>query len=88
MQIQKIYRKGEEFMKKFWTALVVLLSCLMLVACTPKNLDKAEVKMKDAGYSVEVVTGDAVEFLYGDEVVGSLVATKTEGSGLLNTKIY
>ena len=75
-------------MKKFWTGLVVLLSFLMLVACTPKNLDKAEEKMKDAGYTVEVMSGELIEITYGEYAVGCLIATKKEGSGLLNTKLY
>ena len=75
-------------MKKFWLGLVAALSCLILVACVPADLDKAEDKMEDAGYKVTVVSGDAAEFLYGEKVVGCITATKAEGSGLLNTKTY
>ena len=75
-------------MKKFLAAIFAFVMCLTLVACVPADLDKAEDKMEEAGYKVVVSEGDAAEFLYGEEVVGSILATKAEGSGILNTKTY
>ncbi len=75
-------------MKKFLATICAFMMCAALVACAPADLDKAEDKMEDAGYRVVVVEGDAAELLYGEEVVGSITATKAEGSGLLNTKTY
>ena len=67
-------------MKKFlrWIALGALsvLTCAMLFACTPSNLEKAESKMEDAGYKVETTT----ENLNIDGCVGMIVANKTSGS--------
>ena len=40
-------------MKKFLCGILTAVTCLMLVACTPSNLDKAEDKMEAAGYKVE-----------------------------------
>lgn len=75
-------------MKKFLVGLLAAVTCFALVACAPANLDKAEDKMEDAGYKVTVMEGDAAELLYGEDVVGMITATKTEGSGLLNMKTY
>lgn len=75
-------------MKKFLVGLLAALACFAMVACVPGDLAKAEEKMEKAGYSVTVSQGDVAEVLYGEEVVGFMVATKSEGSGLLNTKTY
>ena len=75
-------------MKKILAAIFVLIMSIAMVACVPADLDKAEDKMEDAGYSVTVVSGDAAELLYGEDVVGSITATKAEGSGILNMKTY
>ncbi|MBE5739287.1 MAG: hypothetical protein E7349_00345 [Clostridiales bacterium] len=75
-------------MKKFLAAIFAFVMCLALVACVPADLDKAEDKMEEAGYKVTVMSGDAAELLYGEEVVGLITATKAEGSGILNTKTY
>ena len=75
-------------MKKFLVGLLAALACFAMVACVPGDLAKAEEKMEKAGYSVQVADGDLIVALYGEEVVGTVTATKTEGSGLLNTKVY
>lgn len=75
-------------MKKFLVGLLAALACFAMVACVPGDLAKAEAKMEKAEYSVTVSEGDAAQLLYGEECAGFMVATKTEGSGLLNTKVY
>jgi hypothetical protein len=58
-------------MKKFICALLATLACLTLFACTPSNVEKAEAKMKDAGYNVAAYKDEEAE-----GVVGGFVATK------------
>lgn len=74
-------------MKKFLVALLAGLMCLFMVACAPADMEKAKAKMEEAGYSVTVLSEEATEVLVGEEAVGSLNATKTEG-GITNLKIY
>lgn len=74
-------------MKKLMLVLLAALMCLCMVACAPADIEKAEAKMKDAGYKVTVVSEEATEFLVGKEAVGSLNATKTEG-GWTNLSVY
>ena len=61
-------------MKKFISALLAALACIsmcFLVACTPSNVEEAETKMKEAGYTVIAYSNDDAEGL-----VGGLNATK------------
>jgi ABC-type oligopeptide transport system substrate-binding subunit len=57
-------------MKKFLCGLLTALTCLMLVACAPSNLEKAEEKLEAAGYAVKSYDIDAEGY------VGGVVATK------------
>ena len=57
-------------MKKFLCGLLAALTCLMLVACAPSNLEKAEEKLEAAGYAVKSYDLDAEGY------VGGVVATK------------
>lgn len=74
-------------MKKLIMVLLAALMCLCMVACAPADMEEAKAKMKDAGYDVTVVSEDVTEALVGEEAVGSLNATKTEG-GIMNLKVY
>ncbi len=67
-------------MKKFLVALMAALTCFAFAACAPMNMDKAEEKMKDAGYEVVVSDEKEAEFVAGEEAVGMIVATKGEFS--------
>ena len=61
-------------MKKIISALVAVLACIsmfFLVACTPANVEKAEAKMEEAGYTVLAYSNDDAEGL-----VGGLIASK------------
>ena len=62
-------------MKKIWKwitlSVLSMLTCAILFACTPSNLDKAESKMEDAGYKVTELSGNAEE-----GKVGGINATK------------
>ena len=63
-------------MKKFLTGLfasIVCLACVVMASCAPMNIDKAEEKMEDAGYTVVAYEGEKEEGL-----VGGIVATKME----------
>ena len=64
-------------MKKFISALMAVLACIamcFLVACTPSNVEDAETKMEEAGYTVIAYSNKDAEGL-----VGGLVATKAGG---------
>ena len=74
-------------MKKFLVALLAGLMCLFMVACAPADMEKAKAKMEEAGYTVTVISEETTEALVGEEAVGSMNATKTEG-GITNLKIY
>lgn len=68
-------------MKKFLLAIVAAIMCIGMAACAPANIEKAETKMKDAGYKVETTTdADAVKALTGEGAVGMIVAIKGEFS--------
>lgn len=73
-------------MKKLLGLLLAVLTCLCFAACTPSNIEKAEEKMKEAGYDVKVSSEDAAEFLYGEEAEASMTATKSTG-GITNLKV-
>ena len=74
-------------MKKLIMVLLAALMCLCMAACAPADMEKAKAKMEEAGYSVTVVSEDTTELLVGEEAVGSLNASKTEG-GITNLKVY
>ena len=57
-------------MKKFFVALLTALTCLILVACAPSDLIKAEEKLEKAGYKVEDYE------LSQEGYVGGILATK------------
>ncbi len=58
-------------MKKFLCGLLAALTALMLVACTPGNVEDAEAKMKEAGYTVLAYNDDDAEGLQGGFVATS-----------------
>ena len=62
-------------MKKFLVGLLMSIACFAMVACAPANVEKAEDKMKDAGYTVVAYSGDDD----AEGLVGGIVATKMEG---------
>ena len=68
-------------MKKFLLGLLAAIMCIGMAACAPANLEKAEKKMEDAGYKVEVTDdADAVKLLTAEGAVGMIVAMKGEFS--------
>ena len=68
-------------MKKFLLAVITAIMCIGMAACAPANLEKAEKKMEDAGYKVEVTDdADAVKLLTAEGAVGMIVAMKGEFS--------
>ena len=64
-------------MKKILCAVLAAVACLGMAACVPSNMEKAEKKMKEEGYTVIAYTDEEAEGL-----VGGFNATKAEG--LLN----
>lgn len=58
-------------MKKFLCGILAALTCLALVACTPSNVEDAEAKMKEAGYTVVAYNNDDAEGLQGGFVATS-----------------
>ena len=63
-------------MKKFLVGLMTVLFCLCLAACAPANIEKAQEKLKDAGYTIVTMSEEAVPGVDGS--VGSITATKTD----------
>ncbi len=63
-------------MKKFLVALMAALTCLACVACAPSSVEKAEEKLKDAGYTIVTVSDKAVPGVDGS--VGSITAAKAD----------
>lgn len=66
---------GGSFMKKFmkWICLTMAtVACAMFAACAPSNLNKAEAKMEEAGYTV-------IELPAIGDSVGGINATKISG---------
>lgn len=73
-------------MKKFFGILAAILACFCITACTPSNVEKAEEKMKEAGYGVIAYENKDAEGL-----VGGLVATKvslTEGVDIITAAYF
>ena len=58
-------------MKNFLCGLLAALTALMLVACTPGNVEEAEAKMKEAGYTVVAYNKEDAEGLQGGFVATS-----------------
>jgi hypothetical protein len=63
-------------MKKFLVGLMTVLFCLCLAACAPANIEKAQEKLKDAGYTIVTMSEEAVPGVDGS--VGSITATKSD----------
>ena len=63
-------------MKKFLVGLMTVLFCLCLAACAPANIEKAQEKLKDAGYTIITMSEEAVPGVDGS--VGSITATKSD----------
>ncbi|MBQ7924544.1 MAG: hypothetical protein IJ329_04485 [Clostridia bacterium] len=61
----------KKIFKWFTLAAASALTCVMLVACTPSNLEKASDKMAKEGYKVTELKGDSEE-----GCVGGISATK------------
>ena len=70
-------------MKKFLCGLFTAVTCLMLVACAPSTVEKAEEKMEEAGYTVVAYNKDDAEGLQG-----GLVATSGLIGGNTMTALY
>lgn len=69
----------------FALAVVMLVACLC--ACVPTSLEKAQSKMKDAGYTVSSYKTSSKD----SGVVGGFIATKIsleDGSGILTAVLY
>ena len=63
-------------MKKFMTLLLAALTCLCFAACAPANLEKAQEKLKDAGYTIVTYSDETIEGVDGS--VGSITAAKSD----------
>ena len=63
-------------MKKILVGFMTVLFCLCLAACAPANIEKAQEKLKDAGYTIITMSEEAVPGVDGS--VGSITATKTD----------
>lgn len=64
-------------MKKFISALLAALVCIsmcLFAACTPSNVEQAEEKMEEAGYTVIAYSNKEAKGL-----VGGVIATKAGG---------
>jgi len=68
--------------------LIAALGTLLLTACVPSSLEKAEEKLEKAGYTVMAYEGDAEDLEEG--VVGGLVAYKglLESEGFLTALLF
>lgn len=55
------------------SVVAVLMCAVMLIACVPQSVEKAQKKMEEAGYVVVSSSDDDKE----EGVVGSFIATKT-----------
>lgn len=63
----------KKFIKNLSLALVVAFVGVVLCACVPSNLEKAQAKMEEAGYTVITVEKDFEE---AEGFLGGLIATK------------
>lgn len=62
----------KKFTKLLSACILSIMVAVLLVGCVPKNAEKAVSKMKEEGYSVEIIDEallpeDAVEGIYADE---------------------
>ena len=65
----------KKFMKLLVAGLLTVITAVMLIACAPANLEKAEEKMKNEGYKVAV----SVDYGLIDGCVGCITITDSEG---------
>ncbi len=61
-------------MKKILIGLFTFVACIAMMACAPMNIEKAEKRMEDEGYTVIAYEDEEAEGL-----VGGIVATKIDG---------
>ena len=61
----------KKFLKLLLTGLLTVITAVMLIACAPADLDKAEDKLEEAGYTI-IANIEVNE----DGVVGSITAMK------------
>lgn len=62
----------QKVLKMFSFAFVLLFASIALIACVPANVEKAEAKMEEAGYSVSAYTKDED----AEGFVGGFIASK------------
>ena len=67
----------KKLLKLLAVSMVAVLTAIMLIACAPADLDKAEEKMEKLDYNVEVVEVDEND----DGVVGTIII-KEDGLSL------
>ena len=64
----------KKFIKLLTVGILTVITAIALIACAPANLEKAEEKMKEEGYSV-VVVDEKLEAIEG--CVGLITITKS-----------
>ena len=77
----------KRFLKSLSLGLVVAFVGVLLCACAPANTEKAEAKMKEAGYAVVAYEKDTNE----EGLVGGISATKvslTDESGHITALLF
>lgn len=74
----------KKFIKTLTLGILTVITALTLLACAPSNLEKAEKKMKDKGYSV--VTTDDYGLVEGCE--GAIVCRQSGLSLNMITALY
>ena len=74
----------KKFIKLLTAGILTAITAIALIACAPADLEKAEEKMKNEGYSVVVAEDD-----YGaiDGCVGFITITDSEGIFDLNAEV-
>ena len=63
----------KKLLKGLALSLVVAFVGVILCACVPSNLEKAEARMEEAGYTVITIGEDAEE---AEGLIGGIIATK------------
>lgn len=77
----------KRFLKSLSLGLVVAFVGVLLCACAPANTEKAEAKMKEAGYAVVAYEKETEE----EGIVGGISATKislTDESGHITALLF